>query len=112
MDDLKLEALMRDRFRADRKFTIKLSDQDNRVRVIHGESNYLGTGYSDRKVCNSFGEYEPCTIASELTEEGAKVIALNALQCLGRADMVDRFLSSSASFFITRDTLKGTHDLF
>jgi hypothetical protein len=79
-------------------FTINLSTTDGRIRVVHGE-NYLGTHYSDQE------------LASQLTDDEAKAKALDYLQLLGRADIVEKFLSPSTVFHVIRAELKGTHDL-
>lgn len=82
-------------------FTIKASNCDTRIRLVHGDSNYLLTARSI--------DYSTEEIASFLSDEELKKICLKELQGLGRVDMVSRFLHNRHQ--IHRVELKGNHDL-
>jgi len=106
VENLQLESQLKEVYGKKTKFTLKLSTEDNRVRVSH-DDKYLDTGYSNYTVdlCKS----ESCMIASELSDEEAKLVALKCIQERGMASLVEKFLFSS-SFVIVREPLKGNHD--
>lgn len=82
-------------------FTIKVSNSDSRIRLIHQvDDNYLLTAHST--------DYSNQAIASSLNDEELVQICLKELQNLGMADMVSKFLHRQHKIF--RTDLKGSYD--